>query len=644
MLHPWIKDKINSQEITSIRLGPLTKGRNILIAPEGLGKSREVLNQVVQYGSGKYVYSTHTKANAREKADALRTLKHVHHIRSDSEIFEDAIRRMDPTLADALALCSSKAQTLFMNVRMYSVTKSNGNMTRLAAWGPGVNEKRLEKCRYRSDDYLTYKFNYDVNGDIQRRLAGSQYKDYFMFYRKDTIEQLLAVEDESILGDSIKSLGNIVSELNVQISETRWKCVRITPEARAFIRHEKAKRDEILKKASTCQDPCLLIAQDKTTDIYITPRMNNIQEWTLIQDELTQDIFSYRNIDDAIKINHIAGKVWEHGIEHLDQEERIYSIDQGIYSTFKEIDAKSECMPSFGSMELTLHFFPGMTGHEGRFGDVKLCQRLSEFENALVLTAESVYPLFLTKYGYTISEISPDYRVADEKFKICISDENTIAQIVTGDDDKRNTVKDFIEYHRTNHNVVTIGTSAFGSEFTMEACKGLNINMDRNLEKVIYAKNPYPKNYFKRILTTYKTLFNDSDVTKDDVEGLQSAYVTDILNQALGRFCGHRDDGTVEKVLFLHHTDILTLEALKHLRYQGVDGDFDAEFNTMPRLLASPHNDEWDTDVFEVALGFGDVEVGFDDYVEQCKENRWRQLRRRKINQDNLRRSTIMKC
>jgi hypothetical protein len=633
MLYPWTKDQLQSTILDTIKLPTLIKKRTVLIAPEGIGKSSEVLTQAAMLKDGRYIYSTHTKANAKEKYNRYKHLNGIYHVKSDSELFEDIVYELDSDFGKIISSCSSLSQNKFLDLRVCSLTEKSDEIKQLLTWSVKYNNDRYKKCTggivpsrcykpeddinmksyiYKTDNLESYKYNFDVCGKIQKFMFDKQHKTYYLFYRMTDLDGILTGEDDSYLKTILEDHINMIPDVNFILNELGydWRCVRISTEIRNLLRFKKIERDNILKNSTKSNNFVLLIAQNKTTDKYIIPYIeDNVENWKLIQDEITTDMFKYMSQDELYYITEIAQKVWNNGWDSLLQSDKNKIFDAQLTSEFKKI-SKHNPIQNLGLYKFTTDFIEGIDCPSIKIEEVNekprtiLCHRLSIFNNILILTSEATYPVLLKKFNFDIVEIQPDYKVTDTNFKICISNDSNELKIITSNKENKQNIIDTIHSQKKTGTIV-IGTNSFDTDYSLEKCKGMNF--DHTFEKAWVVKNPYPKNYFYKLLVLYRQLYPNA--TTQDLNSLKHSYMIDVLNQAMGRFCGYRDARKIEKCLFIHHTDSDVIDILEYLRYQGVYGNFDVEFIPGENIIIlEPDNNEWDPNIIDIVLNYPEEE------------------------------------
>lgn len=600
MLYPWMKEKLNSEIVERTQYPKICNGKNVLIAPEGCGKSSSLFLQAGLFQEHKCVFATHTKENAKEKYERFKSNYNVFHIKSDSELFEEIIEHSDPKLSKIIATASSRSQEYYLDVRVFSKTNTNGNIKRLASWNTQTNIKRLDKT-YSKGNTEILNYNYTVVGELHKLIMKSKHKDYFIFYRLVTRDELVKPSDETFMDKIIIDHNTMIPELNHAISNTDWTCARISSEMRCYAQHQKVERDKILKQVKE-EKFCILIAQNKTVDKYITPTIDDFSSWLLIQDEITLDSFEYLSRNDIKEFTRLAKKVNKYGYDSLNSLELMYASDNGMRKQLREIESHNKSYVEIvdQSENYKIHFYSDFDFVSETISNIKLTNRLNEFENIVVLTAESVLPLLLKDYGFRVSEMNDDYKIKDPNLKICITDNDTSTKVVTGNNDHLNSMREHVKKWKDNDTLL-LGTKAFGTDYSLEACKGLNLDKTTDYKNVVYLKNPTNEYSFQKIVTIYKR--NNPDTTDEDLFHLVRSYSIDLLNQSLGRFSGYRNKHNMNKILMLHHTDKYTIPVLEYLRYQGTFANFDEEVNKLSnpvRLI--PTQNEWDTEDIEIFL------------------------------------------
>jgi hypothetical protein len=85
MKFDWIENRLNSKNLETLKELPIF-GKNILITPEGYGKSTSILNYYNDnLDRGKIIFSSHTINNACEKYEFMKDkIKNLFYIESDS--------------------------------------------------------------------------------------------------------------------------------------------------------------------------------------------------------------------------------------------------------------------------------------------------------------------------------------------------------------------------------------------------------------------------------------------------------------------------------------------------------------------------------------------------------------------------------
>jgi hypothetical protein len=124
----WIKNRLSYKQIQSINEITLT-GKNIILAPEGLGKSTGILDKLSKENKTSF-YCTHTIENAEEKFKFSKARGYnCTLIDSDSELFRKMIRSQDNDLYMMLKKISAESNENYIFPYLYSYDIKNDTLS-----------------------------------------------------------------------------------------------------------------------------------------------------------------------------------------------------------------------------------------------------------------------------------------------------------------------------------------------------------------------------------------------------------------------------------------------------------------------------------------------------------------------------------
>lgn len=566
----WVDERLNSTIIDKLgykNFNEMTNGKNILISPEGSGKSTNVLSMVKSLDKP-VIFSTHTIANAIEKYKMFEedteyvSNRRYYLIESDSELFRKMLKAQNDDIYDFFKKHLQQHNKKYLMFEIYSYQKGRG-FRRV-----GNSESYRNKIKSQLQHDQTPSSYNSVAMQIIYNVLNSAGKDHYyhiVFKFTDDPEELMQPISNKNIEDTIFSnrFNSYAIQKNLQDEDIQYFC--ITPKSLRNWRGLKKQRDNDIKEAFESDNP-IIITQNKVTENLILPKIKkkNI-DCLVVYDEITSDSFISPGEKEQKKVMNILNKMSVHGENGLSVEDEIFLEDFGIKKEVIKMGKEQNGTIILDEMRIRNSFGePYIT-----IGKPYLNKRLTSFPNTLILTSEKLLPSILVKgFGYKCFEIENDYLYEDDKLFLHPTDKNTPIQTTkTKKDGVVQFIKDVKEYDEDIKELVTIGTSYFNADLTLEACKGRNFSKTDN---VMIFKNPDPISKFNTYIELIEEYENEP-ITKDLVKNVQIAATVDLLNQTIGRISGKRrrfqTDANIN--LYYYKYDNIMKEALENIRYKG---------------------------------------------------------------------------
>lgn len=555
-MYNWIQERIDSKKIDEID-NDLFIGKKVLIAPEGYGKSTKVIEYCLEKSQNNIIFSTHTIDNAKEKYDYIIKKypdKNVYYLESDSELFRKMLRPQSKDLFNFMRKSSSKYCSKYIILSLYS-----------------LNGKLKSICRSRSQllrlkgmleyNKSSYNFNSNVLGDIYNHFNSVKCKNtrYYLLYKysDDPYDYFEPIIDED-LEDILRLHNYNIVSLQEYFRKKDIGIICVTQESISNWRGFRKERDKIISKALT-ENNVVIISQNKVVENTLLPKIDS-DKFSIIVDELTNDCFRFISNAEIKELISIIEKCSKYGIESLTKYDEFLLNEFDIKK--KQLNKNTDIGDIKICTEGNLHI---------SIGKPFISSRLNTLENTLVLTTEYLPTSILTKnFGFTCYELDSNLRYEDNLISIYQTTKHDPLLMIKSD--KENVSKFVSLYKQMENNIsetVCIGTSYFGTDFTIDSCKGRNFG---NIRRIGIFKNPDSKDKTNIFLQFISKLEN-IEISKELRKHVSISHAIDYLNQTIGRVSGYRriKHKDVKIDLFYHNRDSVISEALDYIRYTTIN-------------------------------------------------------------------------
>ena len=611
----WIETRLNSTEVDDFnKINTLFSDKNIIIGPEGLGKSTKILERVLtDFTSPSItVYSAHTIDNSNEKYKYLNELKNklfnngkeIYLIESDVELFRKMIKAQSEDLYTLLKKTMNSISDEYLQFTIFSINHDNKELSR-------IDSKKYEKVVKSALEFDDTPNGY--NSTLIRHLYNIfetkvGVKDYFLFFTTTKEKDEILSNNFAMQSmDFEKILDNYHSDLysaNYLLNKSNINVIRISSESiknwRGF-RMEREKIFDILKNnvkltSNNLLKPCIIIAQNKTVENQIIPLLreaNLINDTLLILDELTEDSFRMFDISLLKELEKIAKKVNKFGEESLSPADTF--LLQDIVTINKTITGHNiKKAADFNITESIQTVRIGSRNVVLKLGIPFLCPKLQYFKNIIILTTEKLLASILTKsFKFKAYEIEKNFKVVEDNLNFYSTDRKSPLYVVKSN---KNNISEYIQCIKNNYksldDTLILGTSYFNTDFTITSCKGRNYSSKKH---VSIFKNPEPEVKFNKIIAFIKEFESEYKIaTKEqDEELLQNvitSYNIDAINQTLGRFLGYRKYNHPNITIDFYYCcyDKSLIKSFDFLRY---DGNKTPKINLDKKIKTTTDND-----------------------------------------------------
>lgn len=596
----WVDGRLNSVEIADIKdinISELLSGKNIFISPEGTGKSTHILKEAATHrltsnDKTQIIYSAHTIENAIEKYNIARKFpdvtireeairfsykapikNHIYLIESDSELFRRMLKAQNEDLYKFFRRHLHNNEK-YMKFEIYSYTKG-GEFRRLGNTQSYKDKIKAQlKINPSSESYnsVVMQILYNILNS-----AGKNHYYHIAFKFVDLIEELY--------GDIVKSknIPEIVYKnrfyqvaIQKELHNYDVDYICITPESIKNWNGFKIGRDKQIKKA-LADKFSIIITQNKVTENLLIPKMKkgNIP-YTVIYDEITPDCFKCMTLKDQEKILAILKKITKYGKDSLSIEDEIFLEDFNIKKDAINLGTKKSRIMEISNTQFKLL---ANTPH-ATVGKPYLNNRYSQPDNILILTSEKLIPSILVKgFGFKAVEWKKGFRVWDNDIHLYATTKKCDLPITHKNKDK---VSEFIkdlkdaECHKK---ILSIGTSYFQPDMTIESCKGRNF--DTVYDKIIIVKNPEPLDKYTLFLDVMQQ-YEDIEITEVVRKNVLYYATVDMMNQTLGRVAGYRRpkfEKTIVEIYYYSQGNCLRSVLLDSCRYLGRERSFEERWD-----------------------------------------------------------------
>jgi hypothetical protein len=595
-LKEWLNKRLRPTYIDNIDLDTIASSdRSVVIAPEGYGKSRNIISDMKKDKSKYFVFSTHTKVNALEKS--LVCGENAFHVKSDSELFVNMVSYISSSMGELLSKTDSYTQNYYIDLFMFSCKPNNPeSLIDLKEW----TDKKYKEYIYNNATHFDnkngfYEYNFAVYGKLLKQLSKLKDKTYYLFVKKVfTKEELLSDKTELIenfknliINDPYMENKACYTNYTDKISFGYDSCY-ITKKNRAWLSAQKTLRDNTIKQfvlnaQSGIESPInILVSQNRTTDNYIAPAFKKVDvkynKCTLIHDEIMADAFIQVTTSDINRVIDIVKRVKESKDKVISYKDERFIKDLGYTKEFKRLMKSDDNDVDILNIHNPQPSIPMVKGFEWKnvsfSGETELALRFRPFSKIICLTSEYLQAVNMRMLGFKVYECQADYRFKDDNLNICISSSNTKTKVITSDETDKSNITNMINNCRLNKSF-TFGVSSYGTQMNMDNCKGLNIDFS-NYEKIVCVKNPTHKSFYTHNIKNFVALAHNRGlkICKSDIENIINCSVVDQINQLFGRFSGYRNVD-IPKYFLIHDKDSLVMANINNFRYSGVSKNFD---------------------------------------------------------------------
>jgi hypothetical protein len=551
----WIDERLGSEEIDSLDTYDITNffsGKNILISPEGSGKSTTIIQKIYELYQKNIpdipliIYSAHTIENAIEKFNTVtrtdndkysrpmqyipsRNNDHAILVESDSELFRKMIKAQNLNLYNFFRNHLHN-NNKYIKFEIYSHVKGAG----FKRIGNSASYKR--KLKYQLEDNPSSSaYNSTAMQIIYNVLNATSSRMYYhiLFKFVSNTEELFGPLTTTL--EPTKTISEykfLAKPLQTVYKDEDIEYFCITPESIKNWRGLKKDRDDKIKKC-LLEDNKIIFTQNKVTEtLLLTELRRKNKKAFVIYDEVTPDVFVSMGIEEQNKIYNILKKVVSHGKNSISIEDILFLENFGIAK-----EALDTALNDSKIIELDAPKIKNfVTNMHSCAGKPYLNKRFTAFDDILVLTSEKLIPSILVKsFGFKSHEWMKDYEYNDTRIQIYITEKNSNVPITKGNKDG---VSKFVKNIKSYENdITTIGTSYFNTDLTLEACKGRNIH--KNYDKYLIFKNPDPMSRYD-VYTNVISEYENIPVDKNLKENVHYQATIDLMNQVLGRVSGLR--------------------------------------------------------------------------------------------------------
>lgn len=568
----WLKSRLDSKNIESIDEIDLFDSKNILIAPEGYGKSTQVLKKIIESEVKTVIYGTHTISNAEEKFNYIKKYhpsKKAFLIESDSELFRKMLLAQDEKFYNITKKISSKVDDEYLVLSLYSFNKS---LKKIA-----FNEKskyKLEASLEQNEHPCNY--NSTLVGDLYSYLNSIKCKNtkYYLLYKMvyKTEDCLDNIDDDINLEEMLQTYNGNIESIKTLLKDCGIGIICITSKSISNWKGFRKQRDKDLKEALSTKNS-LIITQNRVVENTLIPKIKNEKDILFVMDEITLDCFNICDGEKLTEFGKIVRKIQKYGEESLTISDKYllsnFNLDDKNVKLDSNINVGNLCVRITKSDIIKM------------IGKPFLSHRLNFFSNILILTSELLLPSILTKsFDFKCYEIDSNFSYVDKKIKIFKCGKNEKINLVKKN---KSTVSDFVSTYKTlgmsKSDTMTLGTSYFNVDNTLESCKGRNFNPR---SKLGIFKNPDNRRKFE-IFYNFISYYENSgeELDSSTKENIRVSYNLDLINQIFGRFSGYRrinnKNNNTKIDVFYSEMDRDFEKALTYSRYKSFFKTFNSE-------------------------------------------------------------------
>lgn len=556
-------------------------GKSILITPEGLGKSYSIIKHIVlnDNTSRLPIYSSHNIINSVEKIETAREIYKSNQsvskrlpirLKSDSEIFRDAIALQDESVAELFKNSSKISEDEgYIEYAIFAVTNDNLMIDRLNFQTSYKNKiKKLIESGVSKKEFNSIMIT-DMYNTLNKVKGKKCY--YTIINRTESLNPTshgnfkFALNFERIY----EKYGNDLENLRHQAELNGCKLINLTSNSFKKMFKLKLLRNKAIKLAMEKPSDFILFAQNKVTEEYILKEAdkNNVK-LLLINDEVNDSDLVLYKFDAVLKVEKIINKI--NNNETITFEEKNLLKDLKINEKLNRLMKNNN-----NSIELdTVNIYKINDTITTTIGEPGFTPRLTFAEDTVVLTSEATIPTLLEHIlHYSLYEIDSNYTFDDNNFLLFETDKETYFNATKAGKDKiKNFLNDQKECFESYNDVINIGTSYYGTDLTLPAVKGKNVH--NYAKRINIIVNPSNFNRYRKFELFISKLIpsNKSKLKEQLLSNLPCMVRKDELNQAIARVSGlRRKYNTKTKTLFIYsNRDKETIDVLNDLRYKGV--------------------------------------------------------------------------
>jgi len=414
-----------------------------------------------------------------------------------------------------------------------------------------------------TEESSSASYNSTAVGHIQHdfKLRGSKRNDYYLFYKfNDSIQEVKSFPIDPIehlkmfnydvkrLNDALKSDG-IGVELITGSSTTRWAYNRMA-------------KDNKISEMKKDDKKYLVIAQNKVTDQLLNELSNSDKSVGLIHDEITFDSIDHITQDDISLLKETLTEISKRKNRFVTPGNKIVLERFGIYDKVKAADTDLYIRNLVKNMTAVAY-----DNHvEFSFNNIGVNGRLKSVNNTMVLTSEKFSAGCLSYFfDYKTYELNKGFKFEDQNYNIYKSEFITKAN--------KEFVCELTDSYKLQENkktdTLTIGTSYFNTDMTIDAVKGRNYG---SIKRMGVFKNPDPYQKAFKYIHLFKENEHKGITVDENVKNyIKILFATDQLDQIIGRISGYRRERNpdTEIDLFYYKDDGIMDYALTMSRYKG---------------------------------------------------------------------------
>lgn len=544
-------------------------GKDIILSEEGSGKSTTILKEAVNSTTDSLIlYNTHTNRNKNEKYNYISSLKDKNkkllNFKSNFELFVDMIYVHDSDIASLFRDAQNNRST-YLNYSFISINKS-GTIKQLHN---SVSFKKKFKALTKQDDSSNY--NSIVVQELYNSISIVKGKcDYYIAIKEEHEKPTETLDID--IPDLLNKFSNNISIINTYLQNQNIRLIKLTSNSISNMRGFQIEREKQLDNVIRNPEEYIIFIQNRSTEEFLIPfleKNNLLNKTLLIVDELVDSDFIYYNNDIVHSIENIASKIIHHGFDSITFKDECLLKDLKIYKELKSWNNSNNITVDLPNIKICGSSHSPVT--TSFIGKPDYSKKLKLLNNIIVLTTENFKSEILEKnLSFTKHEFFNFKEYEDSQlFFIPTKGENAIKK------DNTEFIHNYIQLLKSNliqkSDALFIGTRYFGTDYSLQSCKGNNF---KNKTNCFIFTNPHNFKYILKYISFVKEYYEEDDIYNYVSKKIR----TDDLNQTIARVSGHRrkvhKNTNIE--VYYYDKDTITKEAIDDLRYKGkeLDSDF----------------------------------------------------------------------